>query len=159
VYVSSTGSAGDDAAREVMNFWEEVLGSHPVLVDALSHDTQLAWTSHLPQAVASALGHALFSEASLRGASWGTGARDTTRLAASPPDMWVDIFLMNRDPVRTALERAEGELAALRGLIEGGDRAGLLAYLEEAAVFRRRLDETGGLAGPSRRRATEPDEG
>jgi prephenate dehydrogenase len=159
VYVSPTGAGGDNAAREVMNFWEEVLGAHPVLVDALAHDTQLAWTSHLPQAVASALGHALMREPSLRGASWGTGARDTTRLAASPAEMWVDIFLMNRDPVCGALERAESELAALRALIERGDRAGLYAYLEEAALFRRRLDEAGAPAGPSRRRATEPAEG
>jgi prephenate dehydrogenase len=140
VYVTSTGPAGDAAAREVMNFWHEVLGSHPVLIDARVHDIQLAWTSHLPQAVASALSHALVREPALRGASWGSGARDTTRLAASPAEMWVDIFLMNRDPVCSALARAEAELAALRSLIERGDRAGLYAYLEEAALFRRRLD-------------------
>ncbi len=159
VYVSSTGKSGDAAAREVMNFWEEVLGSHPVLIDALAHDTQLAWTSHLPQAVASALGHALAREPSLRGASWGTGARDTTRLAASPAEMWVDIFLMNREPVCRALERTGRELAELRALIEAGDRAALYAYLEEAALFRRHLDDAGTVAGPSRRRATEPAEG
>lgn len=159
VYVSSTGAAGDPAAREVMNFWEEVLGSHPVMVDALAHDTQLAWTSHLPQAVASALGHALALEPTLRGASWGTGARDTTRLAASPAEMWVDIFLMNREPVGRALASGEQELATLRRLIEAGDRAGLYAYLEEAALFRRRLDEAAAPAGPSRRRVTEPAEG
>jgi prephenate dehydrogenase len=159
VYVSSTGAVGDAAAREVMNFWEAVLGSHPVLVDALAHDTQLAWTSHLPQAVASALGHALAREPTLQGASWGTGARDTTRLAASPAEMWVDIFLMNREPVCHAMRRDEAELAALRMLIEAGDRAALYAYLEEAALFRRRLDEAAAPAGPSRRRATEPAEG
>lgn len=143
VYVSSTGPGGDAAAREVMNFWEEVLGSHPVRIDASAHDAQLAWTSHLPQAVASALAIVLAREPSLRGASWGAGARDTTRLAASPAEMWVDIFLMNRGPVCGALERAASGFAALRALIDQGDRAGLYAYLEEAALFRRRLDASG----------------
>ncbi len=159
VYVCPTSPAGDRAAREVMNFWESVLGSHPVLVDARAHDLQLAWTSHLPQAIASALAHALVREPALRGASWGSGARDTTRLAASPAEMWVDIFLMNREPVRVAIERAEQELAALQRLIEQDDRAGLYAYLEEAALFRRRLEEDGGPIGPSRRGMTQSAEG
>jgi prephenate dehydrogenase len=140
VYVSSTGPEGDRAAREVMNFWQAVLGAHPVLIDANDHDVQLAWTSHLPQAVASALARALSRDPGLKGASFGSGMRDTTRLAASPVDMWVDIFLMNHGPVREALERIERDLGELRGLLEHGDRAGLQAYLEEAANFRRRLD-------------------
>ena len=42
-----------------MSFWEQVLEAQPVLIDAAAHDRQLAWTSHLPQAVASALAKAL----------------------------------------------------------------------------------------------------
>jgi prephenate dehydrogenase len=140
VYVSPTGPAGELAAREVMDFWDTVLGAHPVLIAAAAHDAQLAWTSHLPQAVASALARAISREAVLRGASFGSGLRDTTRLAASPAEMWVDIFLMNSGPVLEALTRTEGELSQLRELLEQGDRPGLYAYLEEAAVFRRRLD-------------------
>jgi prephenate dehydrogenase len=140
VYVSSTGPEGDRAAREIMNFWQSVLGAHPVLIEANDHDVQLAWTSHLPQAVASALARAVSRDAGLKGASFGSGMRDTTRLAASPAEMWADIFLMNQGPVREALERMEGELAQLRSLLEHGDRAGLLAFLEEGAMFRRRLD-------------------
>jgi prephenate dehydrogenase len=146
VYVSSTGPEGERAAREIMNFWQSVLGAHPILIDADDHDAQLAWTSHLPQAVASALARAISRNAGLRGASFGAGMRDTTRLAASPAEMWVDIFLMNQGPVREALERMEGELAELRALLEHGDRAGLLAYLEAGVGFRRRLD--GDLGAP-----------
>ena len=145
VYVTSTGPEGDRAAREIMNFWQSVLGAHPILIDANDHDVQLAWTSHLPQAVASALARAVSRDPGLKGASFGSGMRDTTRLAASPAEMWVDIFMMNQGPVREALERIEGELGELRALLEHGDRAGLLAYLEEAAAFRRRLD---GDPGP-----------
>ena len=144
VYVCATGPEGETAAREVMNFWETVIGAHPVRIEAAAHDAQLAWTSHLPQAVASALARTLAGEPSLRGVSLGTGARDTTRLAASPAQMWVDIFLLNRGPVCAALARAEGELALLRELIRTQDRAGLAGFLEEAAQYRRRLEAEPG---------------
>lgn len=144
VYVCSTGAMGESAAREVMDFWQGILAAQPIRIDAGVHDAQLGWTSHLPQAVATALARTLASEPSLRGASLGTGARDTTRLAASPADMWLDIFLLNRDAVCQALARAEGEMAELRRLIEDGDRTGLRRFLEQAASYRRQLDgETG----------------
>jgi len=139
VYVCPTGPKGDRAAREIMNFWAGVMGAHAVLVDAQVHDAQLAWTSHLPQAVASALARALAREPSLRGASFGSGMRDTTRVAASPAEMWVDILLMNRGPIKEALAGMAGQLATLRALLEREDRSALHAFLEEAAQYRRRL--------------------
>jgi prephenate dehydrogenase len=151
VYVSSTGPEGDRAAREIMNFWQSVLGAHPVLISADDHDMQLAWTSHLPQAVSSALARALNQQSGLKGASFGTGMRDTTRLAASPAQMWADIFLMNQGPVREALEQMEGELAELQEILEHGDRPRLVTYLEEGASFRQRLDGDPDQSSGSRR--------
>ncbi len=140
VYVCATGSAaGDTAARGVMGFWRETLEASPVLIDAAAHDRQLAWTSHLPQAVAYALAKALAGHG-LGAISYGTGARDTTRLAASSPELWIDIFLENRAPVLEALARAEGELAELRRLLAAGDAANLRRYLDTAAAFRKGLD-------------------
>jgi prephenate dehydrogenase len=140
VYVCETGApGGDQAARRVMSFWEQVLEAQPVLIDAATHDRQLAWTSHLPQAVASALAKAL-ADRGLAGVSFGTGARDTTRLAASSPDMWIDILLYNRAAVVEALEATEHSLAGLRSLIAAGDADGLRAYLAAAQRFREGLD-------------------
>jgi prephenate dehydrogenase len=140
VYVCETGSpGGDQAARRVMSFWEQVLEAQPVLIDAAAHDRQLAWTSHLPQAVASALAKAL-ADRGLAGVSFGTGARDTTRLAASSPDMWIDILLYNRAAVVEALEATEHSLADLRRLVAAGDADGLRAYLAAAQRFREGLD-------------------
>jgi prephenate dehydrogenase len=140
VYVCETGSpGGDQAARRVMSFWEQVLEAHPVLIDAAAHDRQLAWTSHLPQAVASALAKAL-ADRGLAGVSFGTGARDTTRLAASSPDMWIDILLYNRAAVVEALEATEHSLADLRSLVAAGDADGLRAYLAAAQRFREGLE-------------------
>jgi prephenate dehydrogenase len=122
-----------------MRFWEDVLEAHPILIAAEAHDRQLAWTSHLPQTVAYALANSL-ADRQLGGVSYGTGARDTTRLAASSPDMWLDILLQNRDPLVEALASVETRLGELRRLIEAGDRPGLQDYLETAREFRRGLD-------------------
>ena len=140
VYVCDTGAdGGDQAARQVMSFWRQVLEAQPVLIDATAHDQQLAWTSHLPQAVASALAKAL-ADRGLAGLSFGTGARDTTRLAASSPDMWLDILLYNRTAVVEALGAAEGAMAELRALIASNDVDGVRAYLTAAQRFREGLD-------------------
>jgi prephenate dehydrogenase len=140
VYVcESSSDMGGRTARGVMRFWEDVLQAHPILIDAAAHDRQLAWTSHLPQAVASALAKAL-ADRRLGGVSYGTGARDTTRLAASSPEMWIDILLQNRDPLVDALSSVESRVAELRGLLETGDRPGLERYLETARDFRRGLE-------------------
>ena len=140
VYVcESASAAGGRTARAVMRFWEEVLEAHPVLIDAVGHDRQLAWTSHLPQAVAYALAKAL-ADRRLGGVSYGSGARDTTRLAGSSPEMWLDILLQNGAPLVEALSSVESEVAELRHLIQTGDRHGLERYLETAREFRRGLE-------------------
>jgi prephenate dehydrogenase len=140
VYVCETGAAGGDgAARAVMGFWQRTLEAQPVLIDAVAHDRQLAWTSHLPQAVASALAKVL-ADRGLGGVSFGAGARDTTRLAASNPDMWLDVLLYNRAAVAEALASTEAGLAELRRLLEAGDAEGLRSYLAAARQFREGLE-------------------
>ena len=140
VYVcEGSGPEAPRTARAVMRFWEDVLEAQPILIDSAAHDRQLAWTSHLPQGVAYALAKAL-ADRRLGGVSYGTGARDSTRLAGSSPDMWLDILLQNRDPLVEALSSVESAMAELRDLIQTGDRQGLELYLESARQFRRGLD-------------------
>ncbi len=139
VYICSTGPEGDQAARSVASFWERVCEAQPVFIDAAAHDSQLAWTSHLPQAIASALAVALDAN-HLGGVSIGSGGRDTTRLAASDPDLWAEIFLANADPVRDALDGTSEALQQLRTLLERRDAAGLRAFLARGAAFRKGLD-------------------
>ena len=140
VYVCSTGTLdGDNVARAVASFWELVAEAQPVTIDAAAHDVQLAWTSHLPQAVSSALAVSLGARA-LGGVSFGPGGRDTTRLAASDPDLWAEIFLANAGPVTEALAQAGESLHQLRALIAARDAAGLRAFLAKGAAFRKGLD-------------------
>ncbi len=140
VYVCETGAPGGDrAARALMGFWEDIVEASPILIDAAAHDRQLAWTSHLPQAVASAVAKTL-ADRGLAGLSFGTGAKDTTRLAASNPEMWLDILLYNREAIVEALSATETHLADLRRLMLANDVTGLREYLLAARRFREGLD-------------------
>jgi prephenate dehydrogenase len=140
VYVCETGTGGGHrAAANISSFWEHTLEASPVLIDPELHDRQLAWTSHLPQAVASALAKSL-ADNGLGGVSFGSGAKDTTRLAASNPEMWIDIFLYNAPAVSQALASIEAHVSELRRLLDSGDGAGLRKYLETAQAFRQGIE-------------------
>jgi prephenate dehydrogenase len=141
VYICESGNpAGHHAADFVASFWEHTLEAFPIRIAAEQHDRQLAWTSHLPQAVAYALARSL-AEHSHPGMSYGSGARDTTRLAASNPDIWVDVLLYNEPAVHEALRRTEAQIAELRRLLSSGDVAGLRTYLSEAQAFRKGIQQ------------------
>jgi prephenate dehydrogenase len=137
VYITPT-RGGARAAREVGQFWEAVLGAHAVVIDAVAHDTQMAMTSHLPQVVASLLGWYL-AEHAVPGATFGPGAKDTTRLAASEPGLWTEILLMNRDMVLPALRALEEPLGELQRALEQGDAPTVAAWLGRAAQWRRSI--------------------
>jgi len=140
VYICETGtSAGHRAAAAVAGFWKHTLNAAPVLIDPATHDRQLAWTSHLPQAVAYALAKVL-AEQGLGGVSFGSGAKDTTRLAASNPEMWVDILLLNRSAVVEALEQTRARLQELQQLLSDEERDALLQFCEIARGFRLGID-------------------
>lgn len=140
VYLCETSAGeGVHAASGVREFWEDVLEAVPVMIDASQHDRQLAWTSHLPQAVAYALASAVTRQG-LAGTSFGAGMRDTTRLAASDPAMWTDILLYNSASVTEAIGAVERRLAELRDVLGRGDEASLREYLAEAQRFRQGLD-------------------
>jgi len=121
----------------VAHFWEHTLEAHPVVIDAAQHDRQLAFTSHVPQVVASLLANFL-AGAVPPGATLGPGARDTTRLAASEPALWSEILLMNRDEVLPALRALEEPLGELERALETGDATALSRWLGRAAEWRRK---------------------
>jgi prephenate dehydrogenase len=140
VYICDSGAPdGHRAAQSVSGFWEHTLEASPVRIDAEAHDRQLAWTSHLPQAVAYALAKTL-ADQGLGGVSFGGGAKEMTRIAASNPGLWLDILLYNRGAVSEALERTEASVAELRGLLESRDLPALQSYLRTAQAFRRGID-------------------
>jgi len=106
---------------------------HDALVAVVSHVPQLAATTLMDVAAARGTGHALL----LRLAAG--GFRDMTRIAAGHPGIWPDICVANRDAIVAALDEYVAALADVRGLVEAGDRAGLLNVLERARTARRTL--------------------
>jgi prephenate dehydrogenase len=140
VYICASGTAGGHlAAASLASYWKETLEADPILIDPQAHDRQLAWTSHLSQAAAYALAKVL-ADQGLGGVSFGPGAKDTTRLAASNPEMWADILLLNHTAVSDAVEQLRQALAELGQRISADDRAGLLQYFEVARRFRLGID-------------------
>jgi len=127
VFLSPTASTDDGVLRLASALWVE-LGARPEVMDAAEHDRRVAWTSHLPQLVSSALGGAL-AAAGIDRAELGPGGRDATRLAGSSPDLWTDIATDNADEILPALQAAEQRLRDLREAIARGDRARLRTLL------------------------------
>lgn len=115
------------------------LGARPVELDAELHDDAVARISHLPHVVAAALaeatGASVLPPEMLRLLVAG-GFRSSTRIASSPPEMWRDICLTNRDAILAALSDFEASLAAFRAAIEQEDAEGLYAAFARGKAVR-----------------------
>lgn len=130
VWLCSADGSADEAEALVAAMWAEV-GARPRSVDAVEHDEMVAWSSHLPQLLASALGCAL-DGAGLDRSRLGPGGQDTTRLAGSDPALWTEILMDNADALEPALDALLEELVRLRRHIGDLDDASLRATLEDA---------------------------
>ncbi len=134
------------AIARLADFWRQ-LGSTVETMDAAHHDLVLAVTSHLPHLIAySIVGTASDLESVTRAEvikySAG-GFRDFTRIAASDPTMWRDVFLKNRDAVLEMLARFSEDLAALQRAIRWGDGETLFRRFEASRAIRRAIIDAG----------------
>ncbi|MBN4056052.1 prephenate dehydrogenase/arogenate dehydrogenase family protein, partial [bacterium AH-315-J23] len=100
--ILTTEDEASPSAQKLKKFWQAI-GSRVAFMDAKHHDLVLATTSHLPHLIAYALvGTATDMETVTRGevVKYSAGGfRDFTRIAASDPVMWRDVFLQNKDAV------------------------------------------------------------
>lgn len=121
VILTPTETTIPAATARVRHLWR-VLGAEIDEMDAAHHDSILAQTSHLPHLLAYALVDTLSSGGdSLEIFEYAAGGfRDFSRIAASDPIMWRDIFRTNRDPVLEVLDRFRDRLDELRDMIEFG---------------------------------------
>lgn len=118
----------------VAALWRAV-GADPRVIDAEAHDEMVAWASHLPQVVSSALAGAL-AEAGRDPSTLGPGGRDATRLAASPPALWTQILRHNAELLAEPIEAVRRRLDGLAAALEAGDAAAVERWLEEARRWR-----------------------
>jgi len=126
------------AAVEKLTSFVEAFGAIPKRMSADVHDRLVAALSHLPQLTASALMSVVGEAVGADGlALAGRGLADTTRLAASPPDIWKDIAATNADQIGAALDGLIAVLRDLRKDLQNGDR--IDEVFEAAGRWRRQL--------------------
>lgn len=141
--LTPTKETDPQALEQVQFLWQEA-GAVVLTMDPHLHDKILGAVSHLPHVAAFALMNALVDirtevpALDLAGHSGG-GLRDTTRIAASSPEMWRDIFLWNRENVVACIRAFERSLGELRQLIQTGDAAGIEKLLEKAKEEREKF--------------------
>ena len=129
VTVVTPNPAGDEAANStIRRFWEQ-LGSRVMEMSPAEHDAALATTSHLPHVAASALAATLPEMFQQLAAS---GFKDTTRIAAGDPDLWVAILLDNAAAVSTSLDSFSKSFAKFQAAIENRDAGELKKLLQVA---------------------------
>ena len=134
------------AVETVKTFWRRC-GSEVETMDARHHDLVLAITSHVPHLIAyNIVGTAADLETVTQGEvikySAG-GFRDFTRIAASDPTMWRDVFLNNREAVLEMLGRFNEDLTALQRAIRWGDGEALFNLCTRTRAIRRSIVEAG----------------
>lgn len=134
------------ATNKLREFWE-ALGANVEEMDAEHHDLVVAVTSHAPHliaytmvGVADDLRRVTDSEVIKYSAG---GFRDFTRIAASDPTMWRDVFLSNKEATLEILGRFTEELFALQRAIRQGDGDHLHAYFTRTRAIRRGIIEAG----------------
>ena len=128
-----------EAVSKMRAFWE-ALGAHAETMSSTHHDLVLAITSHVPHLIAYNLVGAAadleeVTQSEVMKFSAG-GFRDATRIAASDPTMWRDVFLNNREAVLEMLGRFNEDLTALQRMIRRGDGDGLHALFTRTRAIR-----------------------
>lgn len=138
--------APEAAVEALKSFWQR-LGADIEIMDAKHHDLVLAITSHLPHLIAYTivgtaddLGEVTQSEVIKYSAG---GFRDFTRIAASDPVMWRDVFLNNKEAVLEMLQRFSEDLTALQRAIRYGKGDELETLFNRTRDIRRSIVEQG----------------
>lgn len=139
--ITPTSNTNKDALDIIDSLWKAA-GSNVIKMDPARHDIIFSAVSHLPHVVAYALVNTLLdlekTEDKLISYSAG-GFRDFTRIAASHPEMWRDICIMNRDNIINMLEKFEESVGRLKSFIKNEDGDALYREFERARGVREKL--------------------
>lgn len=140
--------------EKVTEMWE-VAGARIEIMEPRHHDTVLAITSHLPHLIAyTIVGTATDLERHLQSEVIkfsASGFRDFTRIAASDPVMWRDIFLNNKNAVLDVIQRFSEDLTALQRAIRHDDGDSLYRCFERTRGIRRQVIEAGQADVPEKK--------
>ena len=138
VILTPTDRTAPDAVKRVTEFWEAV-GGRVVTMDPATHDRAVAAVSHLPHLVADALVDAVFRMDPQFFEVAARGFKDTTRIAASSPEVWREIFEENREALAEAVASFRAALGDLESVLRSGDRVRIEGELERIRKIRAAL--------------------
>ncbi|MEQ9436743.1 prephenate/arogenate dehydrogenase family protein [Hyphomonas sp.] len=151
------------AVDALTRFWQ-ALGARVETMDPARHDRVLAITSHLPHLIAFNIVSTAFDMETVEQGEVvkysAGGFRDFTRIAASDPVMWRDVFLNNKEAVLECLGRFSEDLAALQRAIRWGDGDMLMREFSRARTIRKAIIDAGqdsGAVNFGRNPLPEPD--
>lgn len=139
-------NSDEKAVNLLQTFWTG-LGAEVTIMDPQRHDIVLATTSHVPHLIAYTLvGTAVDMETvtSNEVVKFSAGGfRDFTRIAASDPVMWRDVFLSNREATLEVVDRFIEDLSALKRAIRWQDGDKLLEHFAKTRDIRRKIVDAG----------------
>ena len=142
--LTPTAQTNPEALGRIQDLWKAT-GSHVISMDPMVHDWILGAVSHLPHVVAFSLMHTLESlqernpESQELLAFSGGGLRDTTRIAASSPEMWRDICLANGKNLSEMIDLYIHHLQTFKAAIEQQNSGNLYSSIKQAKDIRERL--------------------
>jgi cyclohexadieny/prephenate dehydrogenase len=140
--ITPTDDTSESAIDQVINLWRRV-GSKVDIMTPAHHDKVLAITSHIPHLIAfNIVGTVadLEGDTKMEVVKYAAGGfRDFTRIAASDPEMWRDVFMENREAVLEMLGRFSEDLSALQRAIRRGDANSLETKFTRTRDLRRRV--------------------
>ncbi|MEO8619763.1 MAG: prephenate dehydrogenase [bacterium] len=130
VFLCATPTTEADALLLAEGFWRG-LRAGVELLDAATHDEQMAWRSHLPHVLSTALALTL-RDVGIQRSALGPGGRDMTRLAGGLPSLWMSIVEDNGVALSTALSAMESHLRVFRESLQRHDVETTSAFLSSA---------------------------
>jgi len=131
VFLTEVERDNCSALETVGAFWRS-LGMEPHRMPPGTHDMLVARTSHVLHLLSFAAARAYLADPAKSVLATGGGFRDFTRIAASSPDMWTQIFRYNSDNVLAALQEFLGEADSLRDMLSDGRWDEMWDYLAES---------------------------
>jgi prephenate dehydrogenase len=133
VFLCPAAGAGPAALDEARRLWR-LCGAATEVLGAEAHDERVAWLSHLPQLLSTALALTLRS-AGVAAGQPGRGGRDMIRLAGGSSRVWTGILLENADMLAPAIARFRDRLADLESALAAGRGPPLQRLLQDAASW------------------------
>jgi prephenate dehydrogenase len=150
--LTPTSRTPSDRVRRAARFWAGI-GCRVLEMGPVEHDEVLAYTSHLPHALAAALAGSVPVE-------WLTLAagayRDGTRVAAADTALWTAIFRDNRGPLLKALDSLRDRLSSFQYALMTDDEEAIRRWWDEARQRRAAFDELARGTGPPRQTTDPP---